>query len=287
MRAMEFVLVNFTETIFHPFGNLGTTPGSTGITQPGGDPMSEFSGKTAIVTGASRGVGRTIALDLGMAGANVVINYVASDKAASNVVATINESGGKAIACRADVSASADVDRLVITALEAFDQIDILVNNAGINIDGPLLELDEEEWDNVVDTNLKGVFLCTRAAGRAMHAAQSGNIINISAVTGLISRKNAGNYCASKAGVNMLTKCAALELAPHVRVNCLALGFFRSEAVDRYFTEDQIREVVDMTPLGRMGEFSEISSAVKFLVSDASSFITGQTIVIDGGRVMH
>jgi 3-oxoacyl-[acyl-carrier protein] reductase len=120
-----------------------------------------------------------------------------------------------------------------------------------------------------------------------MYAARSGQIVNISAVTSLDARKNAANYYASKAGVKMLTKCAALELAPHVRVNCLALGFFRSEAVEKYFTEEQIGNVVDATPLRRMGEFKEITSAVRFLASEASSFITGQTIVIDGGRVMR
>lgn len=249
--------------------------------------MSEFAGKTAIITGASRGVGRDIAINLGAARANVVINYATSDEAAARVVDAVNDSGGKAIPCRADVSKLADVDRLLSTTLEAFKRVDILINNAGINIDRPLLELREDEWDAVVDVNLKGTFFCTQAAGRVMYAAQSGHIVNISAVTSLDARRNAANYCASKAGVNMLTKCAALELAPYVRVNCLALGFFRSEAVEKYFTEEQIANVVDATPLRRMGEFKEITSAVKFLVSSASSFITGQTIILDGGRIMR
>ena len=182
--------------------------------------MSEFAEKTAIITGASRGVGRDIALSLGSEGANVVINYATSDEAAARVGDAVHESGGKALLCQADVSKLADVERLLSTTLETFNRVDILVNNAGINLDGPILELSEDEWDSVVDINLKGTFLCTQAAGREMYGAQSGHIVNISAVTSLEGRRNAANYCASKAGVNVLTKCAALELAPYVRVNC-------------------------------------------------------------------
>ena len=249
--------------------------------------MSGLQGKTAVVTGGSRGVGREIALRLSAAGASVVVNYERSAREAESVAQAIKESGGKAIVCRADVSKKADVDELLATTLDEFERVDIFVNNSGINIDRPLLELGEDEWDRVVDVNLKGTFLCTQAAGRVMYAARAGHIVNVSAVTSFDARPNAANYCASKAGVNMLTKCAALELAPHVRVNCLALGFFRSEAVDRYFSEEQKANVIDTTPLRRMGEFNEIASAVGFLVSDASSFITGQTIVIDGGRIMR
>jgi NAD(P)-dependent dehydrogenase (short-subunit alcohol dehydrogenase family) len=249
--------------------------------------MSEFAGKTVVITGAGRGVGRDIAMDLGSGGANVVVNYATSEEAATRVAEDIRAKGGKAHLCRADVSRSAEVERLFAETLEVFGGVDILVNNAGINIDRPLLELSEDEWDSVIDVNLKGVFLCTQAAGRIMTAARSGHIVNISAVTAFYARKNAVNYSASKAGVNMVTKCAALELAPHVRVNGLALGFFRSEAVERYFTEAQVAEVVDATPLQRMGEFNEITAAVKFLVSGDSAFITGQTIIIDGGRIMR
>jgi len=255
--------------------------------ESGRHPMGELQGKTVIVTGSGRGLGRDIALDFGQAGANVVVNYATSGDAAARVVDAINDAGGKAVPCQADVSKSADVDGLVSAALESFGGIDILINNAGINIDRPLLDLSEDEWDAVIDVNLKGTFLCTQAAGRAMYAARSGRIVNISAVTSLEARANAANYSASKAGVNMLTKCAALELAPCVRVNCLALGFFRSDAVDKYFTEEQVASVVEATPLRRMGEFREIISALRFLSSDASSYITGQTIVIDGGRLMR
>ena len=249
--------------------------------------MADFKGKTVVITGATGGVGRDIALDLGRGGANVVVNFATAGEKASRIVESIEGSGGRAIACRADVSRSADVERLTAAALSAFGKIDVLVNSAGINIDRPFLELGEDDWDRVIAVNLKGAFLCTQAVGRVMHVARSGHIVNISAGTALVARKGAANYCASKAGVNMLTQCAALELAPHVRVNCLALGFFRSEAVERLFSEKQVADVVDATPMQRMGEFEEITSAVKFLASDASSFITGQTIAIDGGRVMR
>lgn len=249
--------------------------------------MESFEGKTGIVTGAGRGLGRDIALGLGRAGANVVVNYAASEKAATEVVQAIDAAGGKAVACQADVSKAADAERLVDTATETFGRVDILVNNAGINMDAPLLEMNENAWDTVLAVNLKGVFLCTQAAGRRMHAAEAGAIVNISAVTAFDARPNAANYAASKAGMNMLTKCAALELAPHVRVNGVALGFFRSEAVERYFSEAQIAEVVGATPLARMGEFGEVTAAVQFLCSDAAAFITGQTLIVDGGRTMR
>ena len=249
--------------------------------------MSEFEGRTAVITGASRGIGRDIALGLGAAGANVVVNYVGSGEAAAAVVDEIGAAGGKAIVCQADVSQSAEVTHMMAAALDAFGAIDILVNNAGINADGPLLTLGEADWDAVVDVNLKGAFLCTQAAGRAMTAAGRGHIVNISAYTGIDAREGAANYCVSKAGLNMLTKCAALELAPAVRVNGLALGFFRSALVEDVFSAEQIAAVVGQTPLARMGEIGEVTAAVKFLASDASSFITGQTIVIDGGRIMR
>ncbi len=249
--------------------------------------MAEFEGRTAIITGASRGIGRDIALGLGAAGANVVVNNVASGEAAAAVADEIGAAGGAALACRADVSQSADVAHMMAAALDAFGAIDILVNNAGINADGPLLELGEADWDAVVDVNLKGAFLCTQAAGRAMTAAGRGHIVNISAYTGIDAREGAANYCVSKAGLNMLTKCAALELAPAVRVNGLALGFFRSALVEDVFGAEQITAVVGQTPLARMGEIGEVTAAVKFLASDASSFITCQTIVIDGGRIMR
>jgi 3-oxoacyl-[acyl-carrier protein] reductase len=249
--------------------------------------MSEFAGKTAIITGASRGIGRAIGLDLGKDGARVVVNYASSESEAARVVEEVRAAGGEAVACQADVAAKADVERMLETALDAFGGVDLLVNNAGINIDRPFLEMSEADWDRVVDTNLKGAFLCSQAAGRAMRAAGGGCIVNISAVTAVTGRKEAANYCASKAGLDMLTKCIALELAPEVRVNGLGVGYISSPTVDALFTKAQLAEIVGVTPLQRMGAYEEIAAAVRFFASEAAAFITGQTLIVDGGRLMR
>ncbi len=249
--------------------------------------MGEFAGKTAIVTGASRGIGRAIALDLGGDGARVVVNYARSEPEAARVVEEVRAAGGDAIACQADVARKAEVERMLADALDAFGTVDLLVNNAGINIDRPFLELSEEDWDRVVDTNLKGAFLCSQAAGRVMDAGSGGCIVNISAVTAVTGRKNAANYCASKAGLDMLTKCVALELAPKVRVNSLAVGFIASPIVERLYTKEQLADIVEVTPLRRMGAYEEVAAAVRFFASEAAAFVTGQTLIVDGGRVMR
>ena len=247
--------------------------------------MSEFTDRTVVITGAGRGVGRQLAVDFAAEGANVVAADIAAD--ADAVLDEIRAAGGKAIYCQTDVSVSTDVAGMLESALSAFGRVDVLVNNAGVNIDSPFLDLAEDDWDKVLAVNLKGPFLCTQIFGRAMVAAGEGAIVNISAVTGIVARRNGANYCASKAGLNMLTKCAALELAPQVRVNGLALGFFDSPLVRELYSTDQVSAVVGETPLNRTGEFGEISATVKFLASDAASFITGQTPIIDGGRIMR
>ncbi len=249
--------------------------------------MSELEGKVAVVTGAGRNIGRAIAVELAAAGARVVVNFVRDAGAARDVVDTLEESGAAAIACQADVARSADVAKLRDAALAAFGRVDVLVNNAGINDDAPLLELSEAAWDAVMNTNLKGAFLCTQAFARPMVEQGSGAIVNISAITGVQQRKLAANYCASKAGLNMLTKCSALELGPAVRVNALAVGFVDSPLVRELYDEASIREVAQQTPLARAGRFDEISRTVKFFASDAASFITGQTLIVDGGRIMR
>ena len=249
--------------------------------------MAEFDGKTVVITGAGRGIGRRLAVDFAAAGARVVVNYAASADGARDTVEEIAAGGGEAIAYRADVADAAAVNAMFDAALEAFGSIDVLVNNAGLNIDKPFLELGEDDWDRVCDVNLKGPFLCCQAAGRAMMAARRGRIVNISAVTAVDARRNAANYCSSKAGLNMLTKCLALELAPHVAVNCLALGFIESAIVRELHTDDQLAAVVGETPLGRMGTYDDVSRAVRYLASDSAAFITGQTIILDGGRVMR
>ncbi len=249
--------------------------------------MNQFEGKSVIVTGAGRGIGRQLALDFAKRGARVAVNYSASADGAAAVVDEIAAAGGEAMAVCADVTDRAAVEAMVAAVLQAFGGVDILVNNAGINIDKPFLELNEDDWDRVVGVNLKGPFLCSQAAGRAMVSAGAGSIVNISAVTAVDARRNAANYCSSKAGLNMLTKCMALELAPHVNVNALALGYVESPIVRELYTDAQLAEVVAVTPLARMSNFAEVSEFVIFMASAEAAFMTGQTIVFDGGRVMR
>ena len=249
--------------------------------------MSQFEGKSVIVTGAGRGIGRQLALDFAARGARVVVNYSASKDDAAEVLDKIVAAGGKAIALCADVADKAAVEAMVARSLEVFGGVDILINNAGINIDRPFLQLAEDDWDRVMAVNLKGPFLCSQAAGRAMVAAGRGSIVNISAVTAVDARRNAANYCSSKAGLNMLTKCMALELAPHVNVNALALGYVESPIVRELYTAEQLRAIVGVTPLARMSSFAEVSEFVIFMASREAAFMTGQTIVFDGGRVMR
>jgi NAD(P)-dependent dehydrogenase (short-subunit alcohol dehydrogenase family) len=246
-----------------------------------------MSDKTAVVTGASRGVGEHLARALARDGANVVVHYHTHRESADALVAEITSLGGRAVACGGDVSEPGDVKTLLSAALDTFGGVDILINNAGINIDGPLLEMREQDWSRVLDVNLKGPFLCTQAFGRIMVDAGAGKILNISAVTSVQARPGAANYCSSKAGLNMLTKCSALELAPAVQVNGMALGYFQSRLVQENFTESQLQAVCEQTPLGRMGHMNELEQLALFLVSGGSNFVTGQTIVIDGGRVMQ
>ena len=216
--------------------------------------MNDFEDKTVIVTGASRSIGRQIALDFAAAGARVVVNYNRSEKAAAEVVEQVRAAGGEAMACQADIANARTVDRMLATTLNSYGVVDVLVNNAGLSIDKPFLELGEDDWDRVCDVNLKGPFLCSQAIGREMMSARSGCIINISAVTAIDARKNVANYCSSKAALNMLTKCMALELAPHVNVNCLALGFIDSPLVYEHYTSEQLADIRRRDILGAHGQ---------------------------------
>ncbi len=249
--------------------------------------VSEFANKCVVVTGASRGIGRQIATDFGAAGACVVVNFAQAAGEADKAVNEIIDAGGNAVACQADIADAQAVARMFELAHDTYGPVDILVNNAGANRDGAFLDLTEEDWDRVNDVNLKGPFLCSQAGGRQMMAAKRGHIINISAVTAVDARMNAANYCSSKAGLNMLTKCMALELAPHVNVNCLALGFIESPLVREIYSDEQLAGIVGETPLARMGSYGEISGAVQYFASEAASFITGQTLIVDGGRIMR
>lgn len=243
-----------------------------------------LSQKVAIVTGASRGIGRSVALALAAQGANVVVNYASSSAAAEEVVASITEAGGNAIALQADVSKSEQVDALINRTLEKFGRIDVLVNNAGITRDTLLLRMKPEEWQAVIDLNLTGVFLCTRAVSKTMLKQRSGRIINISSVAGQMGNPGQANYSAAKAGVLGFTKTVAKELASRgITVNAVAPGFIETD-----MTSDlKADEILKYIPLGRYGQPEEVAGMVRFLAADpAAAYITGQVFNVDGGMVM-
>lgn len=239
--------------------------------------------KAAVVTGSARGLGRAIALQLAQAGAKVIVNYAGSADKAAETVRLIQEAGGTAIAVQADVSCAADVDRLVKETIAAYGRIDILVNNAGIARDNLLLRLKEQDWDAVIDTNLKGIFLCTKAVSRYMLKQRSGVIINIASVVGIRGNAGQANYAAAKAGVIGFTKAVAKELAPRgIRVNAIAPGYISTD-MTAILPEEAKNQILDSIPLGRFGTPEDIAQAVLFLASPAGSYITGHTLSIDGG----
>ncbi|MGQ9568934.1 MAG: 3-oxoacyl-[acyl-carrier-protein] reductase [Anaerolineae bacterium] len=249
--------------------------------------MEDLSGKVAIVTGASRGIGRAIALELARRGATVVVNYHTNEAAAQEVVAEIERAGGRALAIRADVSQPEEARRLVDAATETFGQVDILVNNAGVTRDTLLMRMSEEDWDLVLDTNLKGAFNCIKAAARTMVRRRFGRIINVTSVAGLAGNVGQANYCAAKAGLIGLTKAVAKELGPrNITVNAVAPGFVETD-MTASLPQDLKDTAIRMTPLGRAGRPEDIAKAVAFLASDEAAFITGQILSVDGGMVMQ
>ncbi len=249
--------------------------------------MFDFTGKTVLVTGAGRGIGRQIALDFAAAGASLCVNYAHSASEAKRVVEAIERQGGKAIACEADIADSAAVAAMVERTVQAFGAIDVLVNNAGLSRGGPFLDITEADWDDVYAVNLKGPFLVSQAVARRMMDGDGGVIVNISATSTIFGRAGAADYCATKAGLNMLTRCMALELGPRVRVNGVGLGFVDSPLVREVFTDEQLQEVLATTPLGRMTTMQETAAFVMLLASGSTAFVTGQTIMFDGGRMMR
>ncbi|AUS99912.1 3-oxoacyl-[acyl-carrier-protein] reductase [Nostoc sp. CENA543] len=243
-----------------------------------------LKGQVAVVTGASRGIGRAIALELAAYGATVVVNYTSSSGAADAVVAEITGKGGEAIALQADVSQADQVDALVSAVMEKFKRIDIFVNNAGITRDTLLLRMKPEEWQAVIDLNLTGVFLCTRAVSKIMLKQRSGRIISITSVAGQMGNPGQANYSAAKAGVIGFTKTVAKELASRgITVNAVAPGFIETD-----MTSDlKADEILKYIPLGRYGQPEEIAGMVRFLAADpAAAYITGQVFNVDGGMVM-
>lgn len=240
--------------------------------------------KVAIVTGASSGIGRAIAEDLAANGAQVVVNYHSQADAANDVVASISSNGGTAVAHQADVSDNTAAGNLIKFALDTFGQIDILVNNAGTTRDTLLLSMKESQWDTVLNTNLKSVFNCTKAAVRPMlRRKKGGRIINISSVSGIVGQPGQANYAASKAGIIGFSKSLAKELGSRaITVNVVAPGFVLTK-LTADLPEDLIKQTLDLIPLGRWGDTSEIANVVTFLASDKASYITGEVIQVDGG----
>ncbi|RXY99301.1 3-oxoacyl-[acyl-carrier-protein] reductase [Fictibacillus sp. S7] len=245
-----------------------------------------LNGKTALVTGASRGIGRAIALELAKNGAKVAVNYAGNEAKAKEVVEEIIAMGQEAIAVQANVADSESVTGMVKRVIEEFGSLDILVNNAGITKDNLLMRMKEEEWDSVLNTNLKGVFLCTKAVTRQMMKQRKGRIINISSIVGVSGNPGQANYVAAKAGVIGLTKTTAKELASrNITVNAIAPGFIDTEMTE--VLEENVKgEMLKAIPLARFGSTDDIASLVTFLAGDSSSYITGQTINVDGGMVM-
>ncbi|MCM3642963.1 MULTISPECIES: 3-oxoacyl-[acyl-carrier-protein] reductase [Priestia] len=245
-----------------------------------------LQGKVAVVTGASRGIGRAVAIELGKLGAKVVVNYSGSEAKALEVVDEIKELGTDAIAVQANVAESDSVQAMIKEAISTFGSVDILVNNAGITRDNLLMRMKEDEWDDVINTNLKGVFLCTKAVTRQMMKQRAGRIINISSIVGVSGNAGQANYVAAKSGVIGLTKTTAKELASrNITVNAVAPGFIATDMTDKLNEEVQA-EMLKQIPLASFGQPEDVANAVAFLASDASRYITGQTIHVDGGMVM-
>lgn len=245
-----------------------------------------LEGKVALVTGASRGIGRAVAIQLAQSGADVAVNYSGSEAAAQETVDAILALGRKAIKIKANVANAEEVAAMVEETHKTFGHIDILVNNAGITRDGLLMRMKDEDFDAVIDINLKGVYLVTKAVSKIMMKQRAGHIINMTSVVGLMGNAGQANYAASKAGVIGFTKSCAKELASRgITVNAIAPGFINTDMTD--VLPEKVKEVmVTQIPLGRMAKAEEVAAVTTFLASDFASYITGQVINVDGGMVM-
>jgi len=242
-----------------------------------------LEGRAALVTGGATGIGRVIAGALAREGCRVAINYIGASDQAEAAADELRDLGVDAIALKADVRRRADVQSMIDVAAETFGRLDVLVNNAAVQVEAAFLDLSEEDWDRVIDTNLKGTFLCTQAAARHMIRGGGGSIVNIGSGSNYVPFPTLVSYTASKGGIEMLTKVASLSLAPQqIRVNCVAPGAILVERT-RHELPDYAGRFARITPMGRVGMPEDVADAVVFLASDASRFITGQTIGVDGG----
>ena len=249
--------------------------------------MIDLSGKSAVVTGGSRGIGRAIAIRLATQGADVAFSYRGNEAAAKETAAAIEALGRRALPVQADVSDPAAADALVKAALDAFGKIDILVNNAGVTRDDLIMRMSLDDWRTVLETNLFGAFYVVKAVTRPMLKAKGGRIINITSVSGQAGQIGQANYSSAKAGLIGLTKATARELASRgITSNAVAPGFVLTE-LTQDLPENLMKQLTDATPLGRFGTAEEIASAVAFLASDEAAFITGQILGVDGGLVMQ
>jgi 3-oxoacyl-[acyl-carrier protein] reductase len=244
--------------------------------------------KVALITGSSRGVGRSIALAYGKEGAKVVINYTSNEKAAQDVVKAVQAMGSEAIAVRADVSRKAEVESLFAAGMKKFGRLDILVNNAGFTMPAMLIKMTEDQWDQVVDIHLKGAFLCSQAAANLMKENNSGKIINVMSVAGLVGTVGQVNYSAAKGGILSMTKSIARELARYnICANVISLGIVATDMTEKIRSDEKLAEIyMNRILLKRFAEAEDIAPAFVFLASDDANYITGQLFCVDGGYGM-
>lgn len=244
---------------------------------------TSLKGKSAVITGGVRGIGKAIALRLAHSGINLIINYNSNEEAAQALSQEINSSGSRCIAIQGDISNPQEALKVINSSLEYFERLDILVNNAGINRDGLLIRMKEEDFNRVIAVNLLGTFYCTKYAGKIMIKARQGRIVNISSVVGIGGNIGQANYAASKAGVIGFTKSVAKELATrNITVNAIAPGFIKTDMTDRLSPEQQ-ENILSRIPLERFGSPEDVAHMVHYLVSEEANYITGQVFRVDGG----
>lgn len=248
--------------------------------------MNTMNGKTAIITGGSRGIGRAIAISFAKAGVDIVINYAGNDDAAKETQALCQAEGVKVVLVKGDVSKAECVEEVINTAISEFGKIDVLVNSAGITRDNILLRMDDEDFDKVIEINLRGTYLMMKAVGRHMLKKKQGRIINMASVVGIMGNAGQVNYSASKAGVIGMTKSFAREVASRkITVNAIAPGFIETD-MTKDMMPQAVEKAVNNIPLGRLGSAEDVANCACFLASDSASYITGQVICVDGGMCM-